>query len=378
MTKEVDNTFKICVVGDSGIGKENFVESFVFSDIIKDASLRVGVDFYSEVITIKTEKGSSMCKIQVWNFSGEERFKFLTSKYCKGANGIMLFFDLADRESFLHLNDWLKEIEKGVGDLERIPILLIGNKSKLDSFAVSPKEIDQFIGKFNLVYIETSILTEEGISDSFYCITSLIIGIDINSKYFLSKDVIYRPNISRGTQIHEPSTLTHQDLRILSQMINEIYSSYEIEKESIPEERKDLIILAEVQWDDRIGPKLIKYFPNDIELDFSLSTVNEQLFDGSIAMYGQDHILNADGLWLNIKNVNLMAYIFFDSIRDESYRGDRKNYMFSLIAAKITYYQSLKIKQVFMNLSDIYKTQGKWDIKEFWIILSDILLKTSI
>ena len=378
MTKKVDNTFKICVVGDSGIDKENFVESFVFSDSIKDASLRVGVDFYTEVITIETEKGSSTCKIQVWNFSGEERFKFLASKYCKGANGIMLFFDLADRESFLHLNDWLKEIEKGVGDLERIPILLIGNKSKLDSFAVSPKEIDQFIGKFNLVYIETSILTEEGISDSFYCITSLIIGIDINNEYFLSKDVIYRPNISRGTQIHVPSTLTPQDLRILSQMINEIYSSHEIEKGSIPEEHKDLIVLSEVQWDDRIGPKLVKYFPTDIELDFSLRTVNEQLFDGLVAMYGQDHILNADGLRINIKNVNIMAYAFFDSYPDESYRGDRKNYMFSLIAAKITYFQELKIKQVFMTLSDTYKKQGKWDIKEFWIKLSDILLKTSI
>jgi len=378
LIKKVDNTFKICVIGDSGIGKENFVESFVFSDIIKDASLRVGVDFYAETITIETEKGPSTCKIQVWNFSGEERFKFLASQYCKGANGIMLFFDLADRESFLHLNDWLKEIEKGVGDLERIPILLIGNKSKLDSFAVSPKEIDQFIGKFNLVYIEPSTLTEEGISDSFYCITSLIIGIDINSEYFLSKDVIYRPNISRGTQIHEPSTLTHQDLRILSQMINEIYSSHEIEKESIPEDRKNLIVLSEVQWDDRRGPKLIKYFPTDIELDFSLSTVNEQLFDGSIAMYGQDHILNAEGLWLNIKNANIMAYAFFDSYLDDSYRGGRKNYMFSLIAAKITYFQSLKIKQVFMILSDIYKKQEKWDIKEFWIKLSDILLKTSI
>ncbi|GAI02306.1 unnamed protein product, partial [marine sediment metagenome] len=150
------------------------------------------------------------------------------------------------------------------------------------------------------------------------------------------------------------------------------------EKESIPEERKDLIILVEVQWDDIKGPKLINYFPNDIELDFSLSTVSAQFYDGSIAMYGQDHILNADGLLINRKNINIMAYVFFDSYLDGSYRGGRKNYMFSLIAAKITYFQSLKIKQVFMTLSSIFKKQGKWDIKEFWTMLSDILLKTSI
>jgi len=231
LTEKVDNTFKICVVGDSGIGKENFVESFGFSDIVKDVSLKIGVDFYAEAITIETEKGPSTSKIHIWNFGGEERFKFLVSQYCKGANGIMLFFDLADRESFLHLNDWLKAIEKGVGDLERIPILLVGNKSNLEFFAVSPKEIDQFIGKFNLVYIETSTLTEEGISDSFYCITSLIIGIDINSEFFLSKDVIYRPNISRATQIHEPSTLTPQDLSNLSQKA--IYQKLDILEKKI-------------------------------------------------------------------------------------------------------------------------------------------------
>jgi len=160
--------------------------------------------------------------------------------------------------------------------------------------------------------------------------------------------------------------------------INEIYSSYEIKNGFIPEGRNDLIVLAEVQWDDIIGPKLIKYFPNDIELDFSISTVSEQLFDGSIAMYGQDHILNAEGLLINIKNVNIMAYVFFDSYPDDSYRGGRKNYMFSLIAAKITYFQSLKIKQVFMRLSYTIKKQGKWNIKEFWKKLSDILLKSSI
>ena len=98
MTEKLDNTFKICVVGDSGIGKEKFVESFVFSDIVKDGSLTIGVDFYAEAITIETEKGPSTCKIHIWNFGGEERFKFLVSQYCKGANGIMLFFDLADRE----------------------------------------------------------------------------------------------------------------------------------------------------------------------------------------------------------------------------------------------------------------------------------------
>ncbi|MFX1489465.1 MAG: PleD family two-component system response regulator [Promethearchaeota archaeon] len=164
----------------------------------------------------------------------------------------------------------------------------------------------------------------------------------------------------------------------ISEKLNEIYTSYEIEKATIPEKHKDLMILVEVHWNDIVGPKLIKYFPTDLELDFPLSAVSEQLYDGSIAMYGQDHILNAEGLLINIKNFNIMAYVFFDSYPDDSYRGGRKNYMFSLISSKITYFQSLKIKQIFMNLSSIFKKYGKWDIKEFWMKFSEILVKPSI
>ncbi|MFX0046685.1 MAG: two-component system response regulator [Candidatus Hermodarchaeota archaeon] len=160
-----------------------------------------------------------------------------------------------------------------------------------------------------------------------------------------------------------------------NQTINEIYSSYQIEKESIPEVHKDLIILVEVHWDDIYGPKLINNYPNDLELNFSLSNVSQQLYDGSIAMYGQDHILNADGFLIPRKNVNVMAYVFFDSYPDDSFRGGRKNYMFSLIASKITYLQSLEIKNVFIKLSSIFKKQGKWDIKEYWSNLYDILKK---
>ncbi|MFX1447838.1 MAG: two-component system response regulator [Promethearchaeota archaeon] len=160
-----------------------------------------------------------------------------------------------------------------------------------------------------------------------------------------------------------------------NQTINEIYSLYQIEKESIPEVHKDLIILVEVHWDDIYGPKLINNYPNDLELNFSLSNVSQQLYDGSIAMYGQDHILNADGFLIPRKNVNVMAYVFFDSYPDDSFRGGRKNYMFSLIASKITYLQSLEIKNVFIKLSSIFKKQGKWDIKEYWSNLYDILKK---
>ncbi|MHA2398498.1 MAG: Rab family GTPase [Promethearchaeota archaeon] len=410
VNRAVDITFKICAVGDKGIGKERFVKSFILESLYKedDNSPTIGADLYAKNITVDTEEGPKICAIQLWDFSGEERFRFLLPQYSLGSNGIILFFDLANRESFLRLLNWMESInevlEKDKLFSGEIPILLIGNKSRVDYFAVSPKEINQFIRKHNLIYIETSTKTEEGVVDSFYCITSLMLGVDIQSDYFLSKDIIYHPKTSTTQIISPVSSLTPQDLSILSQKaifqklellekkfdgiekklddvkivklinekINEIFSSYEVKEDLGPEAHKDLPILVEVQWDDREGPKLINYFPYDSELDFSLSDISEQLYEVSVPIYGQDHILNAEGALINIQNVRIMAYAFFDSYPDESCREGRRNYMFSLIASKISYFQSLQIKQVFMELSALYKKREKWVIKDFWKKLSDI------
>lgn len=166
--------------------------------------------------------------------------------------------------------------------------------------------------------------------------------------------------------------------KLINRRINEIFTSIDIEKEPIAEERKNLLILTEVHWDDIIGPKLVKYYPKDIELDFSLSVIGEQLWDAIKAMYGQDYIAEAEGLLIPVKKFKVWAYVFFDFFSDDSYRGGQKEFMFSLIAPRITYFQSLKIKQVFLELTSLYKEKKKWDIKLFWNKFSDILTNPMI
>ena len=167
-------------------------------------------------------------------------------------------------------------------------------------------------------------------------------------------------------------------INLINEKINEIYSSFEITEELVAKDSEDLVILIEVNWDDVIGPKKVNHFPKDTKLESSLSSISDQLYDGVKAMYGHDSILSGEGLLINLKNYNITAYVFFDSYPDESYRGGRKDYMFSLIASTITYFQSLKIKQVFIELSSLYKKQEKWDIEKFWNKFSDILTKSSI
>ena len=65
-------------------------------------------------------------KLQIWDTAGQERFKNITASYYRGGNGILVVYDITDRESFNNLNSWLIEIEKRAN--KKVYKILIGNK----------------------------------------------------------------------------------------------------------------------------------------------------------------------------------------------------------------------------------------------------------
>ncbi|MFW9825106.1 MAG: PleD family two-component system response regulator [Candidatus Thorarchaeota archaeon] len=161
--------------------------------------------------------------------------------------------------------------------------------------------------------------------------------------------------------------------KLINKRINEFLSSNQFEPDYISEEHKDLVLLIEVHWDDIEGPKVVNRFPKDIKVDFSLSKIGEQLWDGIKTMYGQDYLAEAEGILINVKKFKVMAYAFFDFYADTSYRGGQKDYMFALIAPRITYFQSLKIKEILTEMSSKYKEKRDWGAKKYWNKIIDIL-----
>ncbi|MFX1456781.1 MAG: PleD family two-component system response regulator [Promethearchaeota archaeon] len=161
--------------------------------------------------------------------------------------------------------------------------------------------------------------------------------------------------------------------KLINKRINEFLSSNQFEPDFISKEHKDLVLLIEVHWDDIEGPKVVNRYPKDIKVDFSLSKIGEQLWDGIKTMYGQDYLAEAEGILINVKKFKVMAYAFFDFYADASYRGGQKDYMFALIAPRITYFQSLKIKELLNGMSSTYKKKRDWEAKKYWKKIIDVL-----
>ena len=100
--------FKILLLGNSNVGKSSLFLRFV-DDIWNDTFVpTIGVDFKIKTFDIDEKK----IKMQIWDTAGQERFKNIISSYYRGAHGILLLYEVTDKDSFKNLSNWLIEIEK--------------------------------------------------------------------------------------------------------------------------------------------------------------------------------------------------------------------------------------------------------------------------
>lgn len=114
-------------------------------------------------------------KMQIWDTAGQEKFRTITSSYYRGAHGIIIVYDVTDRDSFVNVNNWLQEIQRYAS--ESVNRLLIGNKCDLEEKRiVSFEEGKQLADSLGIVFIETSAKTSQNVEQSFLRMASEIKG----------------------------------------------------------------------------------------------------------------------------------------------------------------------------------------------------------
>lgn len=119
--------------------------------------------------------GLKTVKLKIWDTAGQERFRNITKQYYKGADGILLVYDITDRNSFEKIKDWMKQIQENT-QKEQIGIVLLGNKCDLEDRQVSYEEGESLAKEYGLLFWETSAYKDKNISESFEGLTNLIIS----------------------------------------------------------------------------------------------------------------------------------------------------------------------------------------------------------
>jgi Ras-related protein Rab-1A len=96
----------------------------------------------------------------------QERFRTITSAYYRGADGIIMVYDTTSSDSFDHVNDWLKEVNRYAS--EGTCKLLVGNKcDRTADRAVTTEQAKEFADDLGVAFLETSAKTAKNVEEAF-------------------------------------------------------------------------------------------------------------------------------------------------------------------------------------------------------------------
>ena len=154
---------KISLLGDSSVGKTAICYSFLNIEFGEGAILTVGIDKLDSNFTLKNNQ---KIKLIIWDTAGQERFQSLALRTLKTSHGVILVFDVSNRNSFININKWLEKIDE---QFNNPCIVLFGNKVDLDKskWQVTEEEIKQLVTAKKIAYFETSAKTRINIDEGF-------------------------------------------------------------------------------------------------------------------------------------------------------------------------------------------------------------------
>ena len=151
---------KILTLGDTSVGKSSIVLRFTEEKFDDNQFSTIGIDFKTKFI----KRGDSSIKVLIWDTAGQEKFQNIARQYYKGANGVLLIYDIGNRKSFQRIDFWLKEL-KDNNRLEELFICLVGNKIDMeDKREITREEGEKYAKDNNIIFFEVSAKTGDGIN----------------------------------------------------------------------------------------------------------------------------------------------------------------------------------------------------------------------
>ncbi|XP_028831714.1 ras-related protein Rab-33B-like [Denticeps clupeoides] len=146
-------TFKVVVIGDSGVGKTCLTYRFCTGCFHDKPEATIGVDFRERILEVEGER----IKVQLWDTAGQERFrKSMVQQYYRSVHAVVLVYDVSNPSSFRSLPLWLEECRRNVPGQD-VPRVLVGNKSDLVAAGkVSSEQAQKFAEAHGMPFYQTS------------------------------------------------------------------------------------------------------------------------------------------------------------------------------------------------------------------------------
>jgi len=167
-------TFKTVIFGDSGVGKSSLTHRYLTGMFNEEIMSTIGVNIEVKYII----RGELKIALQIWDFGGEDRFRFILPGYVRGAKAGIFMYDITRAETLSNLKDWLEVFKMPYKSEKKSPIfLMVGGKLDLEN-----KRKVSFKEGFNLAkehsfsgFIECSAKTGINVETIFELLVDLLL-----------------------------------------------------------------------------------------------------------------------------------------------------------------------------------------------------------
>ena len=183
-------TFKILLLGDSTVGKTSFMIRYL-DDTFDDTLFTMGIDSrYKDLV-----RNNKKIFLRIYDTAGQERFRSIVKNYYKGADGILLMYDVTKLESFNSIKRWVEGIKENI-KMEELGLIIVGNKCDLKKEKIITDEMKKELeDSLNIKIIEGSAKEKINVNESFEKLVDIMMEIKMKNNNLDKNKTIKLDNI---------------------------------------------------------------------------------------------------------------------------------------------------------------------------------------
>ena len=185
-------SYKVLLLGNSYVGKTCILLRFSEDTYKDDYEVTIGLNYRIKTLNID----NNPIRMQIWDTSGEEKFKAIAKNFYRGAHGVLLIYDICEKNSFLDVKSWIEQIIENT-DNDNLVMILCGNKCDMEKERnISKNEGENLANSYKIPFFECSAKENINIDEIFNTLAKNIyekvgnrytISVKLNSNNFKKK-----------------------------------------------------------------------------------------------------------------------------------------------------------------------------------------------
>ncbi|PWY90851.1 ras-domain-containing protein [Aspergillus heteromorphus CBS 117.55] len=198
--------YHIVVLGAGGVGKSCLTAQFVQNVWIESYDPTIEDSYRKQI-----EVDGRQCILEILDTAGTEQFTAMRELYMKQGQGFLLVFSITSMSSLNELSELREQIIR-IKEDEKVPIVIVGNKSDLEEDRAVPRArafaLSQTWG--NAPYYETSARRRANVNEVFIDLCRQIIRKDLQGNSKSSDSDRKRDNANRQDRRKEKKRQTRR------------------------------------------------------------------------------------------------------------------------------------------------------------------------